>query len=518
MVRCDDRRAPFFYDGPACAQIVGMSFDIHRDNWASNYLNYDDPSDPSNAGLLTHQRYISLQLADPTAYKALGLLKAYQVTGQRAFLERFRRDFLQSILDKQLPSGPLNLGAVHTFQAAFAPDPQRDVTLDATGGFANSATLDAGADTTLGTSDDVLTWRWNGHAGFNFAALAEVLLLYVQITGDARVLPAVDRAGRFLVRLEHRDLSGQGDGSWSYGVAPANGYPDRMTTAILGLTAWRLSKLGTLPNAAQFRAAANRAAAWLEKQSASGIDVVAAGAEIQLRVAAGQTAGAAKVADALLARMTTPANVAWGDHRYAQDAHALGGIASPWSTGSFQSPWFATYNVAGLLELSRATGDAHYTDAAALLVRWLGDKVTIAQRDRGDVVVQDLRGGLAHIRGGSYWGLLPETYEPNAGTYVDSTGAVLPTVPNSILGWIATPPIPLTLRPNSWLEQRTGIDFERLLAQHVQYDSYYAHISQVYPWNGWTSTPHDLGEVAPSINPLLADDAALALLDFAGRN
>ncbi|MFP2924811.1 hypothetical protein ACLESO_06260 [Pyxidicoccus sp. 3LG] len=128
--------------------------------------------------------------------------------------------------------------------------------------------------------------------------------------------------------------------------------------------------------------------------------------------------------------------------------------------------------------------------------------------------VQDLRGGLVRIHGGSWWGLVPETYEPNTGTYVDWSGAELRTVPGLVLDWVAAPEVNLAQRPTSWLEGQRGLDFERLLHDGVRADPYYAHISQVYPWNGWTLVPRNLGEVSPSINPLLADDAALALLDY----
>ncbi|MCY1023871.1 hypothetical protein [Pyxidicoccus sp. MSG2] len=515
VVTCeDDDPSPFFYPGPGCARVEGMSFDIHRDNWSSNYLNYDDPQDPSNAGLLTRQGYISLQLADPTAYKALALLKAYQATGRTAFLQRFRHAFLRQILDKQLPSTALGLGAVQTFQASYFPDPQQDVTLDATGAFANSATLAGGVDGVLGTADDVLTWMWNGHAGFNFAALAEVLATYAQLTGDTQVLPAVERAGRFLLRLERRTPTGEPEGSWAYGVAPANGFPNRMTTGIIGVTLLKLSTLPSLPGAADFRAGALRAATWLRQQPAAGVDPVSTGAELRLLLAAGEQTAAVAAADALLARMTTPAWFPWGDPRFEDDLHALGGIASPWGTGSLQSPWFATYNVAGLLELGRATGSARYTLAATLLVGWLADKMAVARRDEDVVHVQDLRGGLVRIHGGSWWGLVPETYEPNTGTYVDWSGAELRTVPGLVLDWVAAPEVDLSQRSTSWMEARLGLDFERLLHDRVRGDAYYAHISQVYPWNGWTFVPRNLGEVSPSINPLLADDAALALLDY----
>jgi hypothetical protein len=56
VVVCEKQEPSRFpYPGPGCSQIAGMSADIHRDNWSSNYLNYDDPQDPSNAGLLTRQ-------------------------------------------------------------------------------------------------------------------------------------------------------------------------------------------------------------------------------------------------------------------------------------------------------------------------------------------------------------------------------------------------------------------------------------------------------------------------------
>ncbi len=514
IVTCEEEadRSRFFYPGPGCARVEGMSFDIHRDNWSSNYLNYDDPKDPSNAGLLTRQGYISLQLADPTAYKALALLKGYHVTGKAVFLQRFRHAFLRQILDKQLPSKALGLSATQTFQTSFFPTPGQDVTLDATGAFANSATLDGGEDGVLGTADDVLTWRWNGHAVFNSAALVEALATYVELTGDTHILPAIERAGRFLLRLERRTTTGQPEGSWAYGIAPANGYPNRMTTGIIGLTLLKLSGLKSLPGASDFRAGALRAAAWLRQQPPAWVDPVSTGAELQLLLSAGEQTAAIDAANALLARMTTPENHPWGDHRFGEDPHAVGGIASQWGSGSLQSPWFATYNVAGLLVLGRASGDFRYTAAATLLVSWLADKMTVARRDEDAVWVQDLRGGLVRIRGGSWWGLIPEMYEPSTGTYVDWSGTQQRTVPGLVLEWVAGPEV--DQRPSSWLETKSHQDFEQLLHNRVRADPYYAHISQVYPWNSWTLVPRNLGEVSPAINPLLADDAALALLDY----
>ncbi|HYO58867.1 hypothetical protein [Archangium sp.] len=58
VLTCGKGGASLFpYPGPACSRIEGMSFDIHRDNWSSNYLNHDDPQDPSNAGLLFLKRF-----------------------------------------------------------------------------------------------------------------------------------------------------------------------------------------------------------------------------------------------------------------------------------------------------------------------------------------------------------------------------------------------------------------------------------------------------------------------------
>jgi hypothetical protein len=59
------------------------------------------------------------------------------------------------------------------------------------------------------------------------------------------------------------------------------------------------------------------------------------------------------------------------------------------------------------------------------------------------------------------------------------------------------------------------LDFERLLYERVRAEPYYAHISSFYPWQGFRPLPRNLGDVSPAINPLLADDAALALLDYA---
>jgi hypothetical protein len=516
VVVCEPQEpSRFRYPGPGCSRIAGMSPDIHRDNWASYYLNYDDPKDPANAGLLGRQNYISLQLADLAGYKALALLKAHKATGNPLYLERFRRTFLRQLLDKQLPSATLSLGATQTFQATFQPSPLQDVTLNATGAFANSATLAAGPDGVLGTADDELTWRWNGHAVFNFAALTEALATYAQSERAPEVVTAVDRAGQFLLRQERRTSAGLGAGTWAYALAPAGGAANRMTTGLVALTLLRLSMLRSLPAAPALRAAAQRAAAWLRQQPASEVDPVSAGAELQVLLAFGDTAAAMATADALLARMTTPANLSWGNHKYGTDPHAVGGISSPWGSGSFQSVWFATYNVAGLLAFGRATRNDRYTIAADLLVRWLGDKLARSQQDAEIVHVQDLRAGVTRIAGGTWWGLYPETYEPNAGTYEDASHVTRETVPHLILGWVSSPSSSLTERPESWLEQQVKVDFERMLHARVRAEPYYAHISSFYPWQGYRPAPRNLGDVSPSINPLLADDAALALLDYA---
>lgn len=503
----------FLYPGPSCPAIAGMSADIHRDSWTSEYLNYDDPEDPANASPLVHQSYISLQLADLAGYKALALLKAHRATGNAIYLDRFRRMFLRPILDKQLPSAALNLAATQVFQAAFQPSPQ-DVTMDATGAFANSATLAAGRDGVLGTADDVLTWRWNGHAVFNSAALAESLAMYARRERDTEVVNAVERAGRLLLRLERRSAAGQGDGTWSYAIASTNGTANRMTTGLVARALLQLSELPALAAAPELRAAAQRAAAWLRQQPASEVEPISTGAEIEVLLAFGDTAAAVAAADALLARMTTPPNLSWGNHTYATDPHAVGGIASRWESGSFQSVWFSTYNVAGLLALGRATKTERYTTAADLLVRWLGDKLARSQGDVEDVQVQDLRGGTTRIAGGTWWGLYPEKYEPNTGSYEDASHVLHPTVPHLILGWTAAS-VDLALRPRSWLEQQLNIDLERLLYDRVRAQPYYAHISSLYGWQGFQPAPRNLADISPALNPLLADDAALALLDYA---
>lgn len=516
VIVCDPREpSRFVYPGPRCSQIAGMSFGVHSDSWSSNYLNYDDPDDPASAGMLTRQRYISLQLADLAGYKARALLAAHRATGDPVYLERFRTVFLRGLLDKQLPSAALGLGATQTFQAAFLPAPARDVTMDASGGFASSATLAAGPDGVLGTADDVLTWRWSGAAAFQFASLTEALALYAQSARDPEVLRAVDRAGQFLLRLELPAPAGGGAGSWTYAIAPAGAAPDRMTTAVVALALLRLSLLWSLPGAPALGAAAQRAVTWLHGHPALAPDPVSAGAEIQVLLAAEEITAAAAVADALLARVTTPAGLSWGDHRYAGDPAAIGGVSSPWGSGSFQATWFATYNVAGLLAIARATGDERYAAAADLLIRWLGDKLARSQRDAEVVHVQDLRGGLTRIDGGTWWGLYPEAYEPNMGSYEDASHAIRATVPNLVLRWTGAPSVDLAARPPSWLEQQAGLDFERLLYDRVRADPYYARITQPYAWQGAGAVPRNLGDVSPAINPLLADDAALALLEYA---
>jgi len=479
-----------------CAALSAMTPGLHRDSWQANYLNFDDASDPEHGGLLDEQTYVTLMLGDPSAYKGRALLAAYELDGDAGALATFRQTFLPAWLDKQLPSAALGLGASVRFGASATPDDARDVTLDATGAFAQAATLAAGADGRLGTADDVVTWRWNGHSPLHTAVLADALAAYQRLTSDGAVVAPLDAAGRFLVGLQ------RSDGAWAYAIAPAGAPPDALTTAV---TAMALASLGRapLPHASDFAAAAARATAWL--QSAP-LDSVGAGAAIALFLDAGDTAAASRVADALLARMTTPAGCGFGDHGFAGDAHALGGIAGGGAV-TFQSPWPTTYAVAALLRLAAATGQSRYRDAADLAVAWLADKIERA-RAPGDVAsVQDLRGGVAAVADGGWWGLVPEGYEPDATS---------DNLPHRVLAWVPDPSTSLDQRPQSWLERETGTDEERILAGRVRADPYFAHISYDNPWSGGPDgvVPVDLGHVSPGINPLTSDDAALALFDY----
>ena len=492
VVACSGEGA-FAAPTPSCAPLSAMTPGLHRDNWAANYLNYDDPLDPSTAGLLTEQRYVTLMLADPSAYKARTLLSLYAVDGDPGRLTRFRAAFLGPWLDKQLPSVTLGLAATQRFQARALPDDTLDVTLDGSGAFAQAATLDAGANGVLGDSDDVVRWRFDGHSPLHTAVLAEALAAYLRISGDTTVGAPLDAAGSFLLRVQ------RSDGAWAYALAPAAGPPDSLTTAICGMA---LAALGgvALPHASDFAAAAARATVWLGQ---AGCDSVGSGAAIALLLDAGDRASAERLADALLGRMTTPAACAFGDHRFARDAHALGGLASDGI--SLQSPWAGVYNVPALLQLAQAVGQPRYRDAADLMVSWLVDKLGHGQANADPARVQNLRGGLAAIAGGSWWGLAPEGYEPNV---TDDTRA------HRVLDWVAAPSPNLDLRPNSWLETQAGVDFERILYQRVRADPYFAHVSFDDPWSGGSAAPSDLGQVSPGINPLPTDDAALALLGW----
>lgn len=478
---------------PSCAALSAMSPGLHRDNWAANYLDYDDPLDPSTSGLLTQQRYVTLMLADPSAYKGQALLSAYALDGDSAHLTRFTTAFLGPWLGKQLPSRALGLGATQRFQAHTAPDDALDVTLDATGAFVQAATLDAGADGVLGSGDDVLRWRFAGHSPLHTAVLASALAQYARLFGDTAVDAPLDAAGSFLLRVQ------RSDGAWAYALAPADGPPDFLTTALCG-TALDALAHAPVAHASDFAAAAARATAWLGQSPA---DSVGAGAAIALLLDAGDGAAAVRVADAFLGRMTTSSACGFGDHRFAADAHALGGIASDGIT--LQSPWAAVYGVPALLQLAAAVGDPRYRDAADLLVAWLVDKLDRARAFADPVRVQDLRGGLAAVSGGGWWGLAPEGYEPDV---ADDTLA------HRVLDWVAAPSPALDLRPTSWLEQHAAVDFERILYERVRADPYFAHVSFDDPWSGGAALPGDLGAVSPGVNPLPTDDAALALLGW----
>ena len=152
-----------------------------------------------------------------------------------------------------------------------------------------------------------------------------------------------------------------------------------MTTAV---TASALAALGRapLPHAADFAAAAARALAWLR---AATPDAVGSGAAIALLLDAGDSAAATALADALLARMTTPAGCGFGDHRFAGDVHAVGGIAGGVAP-RFSRPGRPRTMYLRCCALAAATGQTRYRDAADLAVGWLADKAERA-RAGGDM-------------------------------------------------------------------------------------------------------------------------------------
>jgi hypothetical protein len=484
VVTCAPGDSRLWFPAPLCEKIAGMTVGLGRDTWSANYLNFDDPADPANRDALGPQRYVSLTLADASAYQARALIAAGGYDG-------FRRQWLAALLQKQLPSPSLGLGVMQTLRAGFVADAARDVTLDASGAFAHSATLDAGPDRQLGTADDLLTWRWNGHAPFHTAAVAETLAAWLDATSDGSVREPLERASDFLMRQQ------RSDGSWAYGFAPDR-TADELSTAVIARLLGRLAR-ASLANAASLDAAARRATGWLAARPAASFDAVGAGAAIQALLDEGDAARATALGEGLLARLVAPVACGFGSDALADDRHAVGGV--PGADGS-QSPWVATYGVPGLRALCQASGDPRFCSGADLMVAWTLDKLAAAQAVPQVVQLPDLLGGVIEITGGTWWGLMPEAYFPRA---------------DQIEAWLADPALDLGQRPRSWLETTTGVDLERLLARRANTDPYWAHITQPYPWQGgpWRP-PSGLGELAPAVNGITSADAALALFGYAG--
>jgi hypothetical protein len=278
-----------------------------------------------------------------------------------------------------------------------------------------------------------------------------------------------------------------------------------MTTALVGATLARLGR-ARLPGSPDLAAAGARARGWIAAQPRATSSTVAAGAEVDLHLAGGDLPGALDAADALLARMTTPAACDFGDHRFADDPRARGGIA-PGGIVTAQSPWAATYNVGALVRLATAAGSLRHRRAADLLVGWLLAQTGVISPGGEATAVQDLSGGVLVVEGGPF-GRAPELYEPGDG----EPGS--PTLAARVLGWVeAEPAAGVDRRPASWLEAASGRDLEGELRAGVRRDEHFARVVQPYPWDG-SYAPRDLSGVAPGINPLLGDDVALALWDW----
>jgi len=398
----------------------------------------------------------------------LAALEAYEVTNDPFFLEYFERVLFPH------------------YKGARAPNPDWGIPeyvlvdewkCSIKGYFVEQASYKPGPDGEYGTEDDevTLTPEWTSAEHGNPIAFA--LMKYYELTRDEEALRMVEEYADWVIgQIYDEDTDFPGAVGAIPAEALANATPRMFETAE---SAWFLVELHTLTGNERYLEAAERIGRFmLETQwsenwnririalpppqdkrmmgsmpylwydtlnstityssltTYAGFVLMAwtrlyevTGKTVYLYGIGGSSSdvkgGAVAYADWLLNMQVTPGDYEWGDHRYSDDPHAVGGfyygfmVRDPWAPrmnglNVFQYVWSATYGILGLLKLYEITDNSRYLRAAKLAGDWLLD----LRRDiEGDVPLFTIAGDY-HYKDGGFWGLYPQRYMPD-GTSIE---------------------------------------------------------------------------------------------------
>jgi hypothetical protein len=382
---------------------------------------------------------------------AQALLRSYLFTKDPSYLARFNI-YLDYFRRAQMPSPYVAVRAVSNVTVGNST-----ILIDNSGFFAEQSNVLAGKDGIYGTRDDNVVLVSSFPSPEHGNPIAKAIMLYYDITGDKSVLPLLTKYVEWLLRIQVKG----GNYSGAFPVTPQSYIQRRWLPRMFETTESAtvlLEMYRIMKNVTYLRAAENAAKLMLRLQynpintNDTKIDgslpYIWAGTRFQrdpLTNHAGYslsawiltcqftgnstylygqggtkerpTGGATKYAEWLLSWQTTPSSLQWGDHSYSNDTNAIGGFYYAYNvTGrsreglaKAQAVWSAAGAISPLLQLSEITGIGKYRESAKLAAEWL------AKMKYDDIEHRQVQGlTIFKAYRGSWWGLYPQTYMPDA--------------------------------------------------------------------------------------------------------
>ncbi|MBM3897189.1 MAG: hypothetical protein FJ358_01485 [Thaumarchaeota archaeon] len=382
---------------------------------------------------------------------AQALLRSYLFTKDPAYLARFTI-YLDYFRRAQMPSPHVAVRAISNVTVG-----NLTFLIDNSGYFAEQSNVLAGKDGIYGTQDDNVVLVSSFPSPEHGNPIAKAIILYYDITGDKSVLPLLTKYAEWLLRIQVKS----GNYSGAFPVTPQSYIQRRWLPRMFETTesATVLLEMHRITeNATYLRAAENAAKLMLRlqydptKTNDTKIDgslpyiwagtrfnpdplTNHAGYSLSAWILAHQftgnstylygqggtkerpTGGAAKYAEWLLSWQTTSSLLPWGDHSYSNDTNAIGGFYYAYNvTGrnregfaKAQAVWSAAGAISPLLQFSEITGLSKYRESAKLAAEWLAK---MRYDDAEHRQVQGLT--IFKTYRGSWWGLYPQSYMPDA--------------------------------------------------------------------------------------------------------
>ena len=456
----------------------GIPYQDQR-TWGLDPFYYENGTITAGTGGITagpRQTLAFLIAGHDAGLGASAALDAYLQTKDPRYLNVFNvyYDYFQNA---QIPSGRASTPAL-----ILSTINGHNITLDNGGYWAEQSDVSAGPDARYGTQDDSAKL----HAAFpspeHGNLIAAALISYYRWAHDKSALQLLNRYGNWLVKLQIK--TGNYTGAFPVTQYYWNlGWKPRMyeTTE----SAWILAELYLLTaNVTYLNSAVAAGQYMLSRQFTSGewvntpvygalpyewnrtkytttVSTNHAGftllAWTQLYRLTGDErylSAAETYAKWLMSWQVTSADMAWGNHTYANDPMAVGGYYYGYDTEKHKfgsdvalSLWSAAYSIRGLLFLTETTSDETYARSAGLAADWL---TRMRYPDTTLIPLQTL--AITKYVSSSWWGLYPQFYQPDMGE-VEKAG-----IPSFVKEGQTNPQAILNLNP-TWFERTYSVDF-----------------------------------------------------------